>query len=520
MDFLNRIADMIMEPTLDSLKNGSELTLTEDITLNDEEIEITSSNVVIDGDGHAIECDGDLGIFKITSDNVTLKNITLRNAHRGAISNLKGKLTLINCNFINCRFQNGNGGAIYNEATVIIENCDFRGCSSRFGGAIYNTNSVKVKTSNFSNNHASRGLSIFNKKEIILEVCNFTRNGNSSLENNFINNEIYNLGIVKTNPLQKSLISELTHGGFIHIMSDENGTFKDLNEMLGENMNVKLSKDIIMGDEDDGIVIDRDNMVIDGEGFRIDGLGKGIILTVKSKATVKNITFANGAGAIDNEGELCLINCNFENNIRENGGAIKNEGIINAEGCCFNSNIANDEFGGAIDNYGALNLIDCKFNRNMSLNFGGAISNSQRLTLSDCDFASNLSERGACIHNDGTLRVGMCDFKNNKAFKQGSILYNDDDAAIKGGTSSNNISNRNSNVIYQNKNRLKIEGCKFVRDTFNNNLIHVKDGECEIRGCTFDIKNDYEHSYVIYAESDLEMEGNEFNTDKIIYRKD
>ena len=207
------------------IKSGSkEITLKEDIYLK-ETIIIDVDDVVIDGADHIINAHGKTQIFYITSNNVTLKNITFENAnfnqHGGAIYNLKGFVKIINCNFKNNHNNMGDGGAIYNDnGNMIIEKCSFKENSAKFGGAIYNGNLLKIIRSDFEYNHSTRGPSIFNNQdsELKLEKCNFKRNEELVLSNDF---EIYNMGTIKIEESQKELIEELCCGGLILTYSED-----------------------------------------------------------------------------------------------------------------------------------------------------------------------------------------------------------------------------------------------------------------------------------------------------------
>ena len=110
-------------------------------------------------------------IFLCTGNNITLKNITLKNGfaekYGGAIENT-GKLTIINSKF-NDNISNGSGGAIYNEDTLIITKCMFdRNITRNEAGAIESrgeSTKLSINNSSFNYNKAgANGGAIFNWK--------------------------------------------------------------------------------------------------------------------------------------------------------------------------------------------------------------------------------------------------------------------------------------------------------------------------------------------------------------------
>ena len=105
-------------------------------------------NSVIDGNGAVIDMNGsDTQVFHIESNNITVKNLTIKNACRDT----EGLAFYVNGNdakIVNCNFINNNGhrnGVIYFEENIngTVTNCTFinniAGSYSR-GGAIFNTN--------------------------------------------------------------------------------------------------------------------------------------------------------------------------------------------------------------------------------------------------------------------------------------------------------------------------------------------------------------------------------------------
>ncbi|WP_405264669.1 hypothetical protein [Methanobrevibacter sp.] len=110
-------------------------------------IEITTPNIVINGNGAVIDMSGEsIRAFYVNASGVTIKNLTIKNVnyHRygggGAIrwDNYCNNGSVVGCSFVNCS-SNGAGGAIRwdnycNNGSVV--GCSFVNCSSGIGGAI------------------------------------------------------------------------------------------------------------------------------------------------------------------------------------------------------------------------------------------------------------------------------------------------------------------------------------------------------------------------------------------------
>lgn len=169
-------------------KYGSTLILTKDYEREDDFDSngiIINQSITIDGQGHKIDAQGKSRIFKITSDNVTLKNINFINGNTtmeggavyfeksGSVSDCNftnneamnviacgGAIymdsgSVYNCNFVN-NYAEHNGGAILMGS---IKNCNFTDNYGDYGGAVYfvENTPIEIINSNFINNHARYG---------------------------------------------------------------------------------------------------------------------------------------------------------------------------------------------------------------------------------------------------------------------------------------------------------------------------------------------------------------------------
>jgi len=171
------------------------------------------------------------------------------------------------------------------------------------------------------------------------------------------------------------------------------------------------------------------NMTIIGENQAntiINGTNKDTIFYILSgvNVTISNLTLTQGespdGGAIYNEGNTTLTNCNFENNSDYGyGGAIDNYGAINITKCVFTNNSAMVD-GGAISNENgcSVNIEDSTFTGNTAMNNGGAIYNAGTLNVNNSTLTGNNATNGGAIINFGTLTVTNSTLANNTATKK------------------------------------------------------------------------------------------------------
>jgi predicted outer membrane repeat protein len=178
---------------LDNLVHSGkrEIALDSDIILDEDEIEEYSigikldlDDLTIDGNGHTIDACGKGRIFACIGQDITIRNITLKNGYGvngGAIYN-KGSLEIANSNFKENE-ANNDGGAIYNYlGNIIINDATLTNNTASNGGAIYNANgTINIIESTLQNNSANIGGAIYNR-------YNTVKIAKSSIENNHANN--------------------------------------------------------------------------------------------------------------------------------------------------------------------------------------------------------------------------------------------------------------------------------------------------------------------------------------------
>ena len=146
-------------------------------------INLCVPNSVIDGNGAAIDMKGsDTQVFHITNNNITVKNLTIKNACRDT-TGLAFYITGNDAKFFDCNFIDNNGqwkGLIYFEDynNGVVTNCTFinnQGDQNSWGGAIFNENgNVTVTNCYFSGNYAGEGSDIYSEAySVTADTCIF-----------------------------------------------------------------------------------------------------------------------------------------------------------------------------------------------------------------------------------------------------------------------------------------------------------------------------------------------------------
>jgi len=141
---------------------------------------------------------------------------------------------------------------------------------------------------------------------------------------------------------------------------------------------------------------------------------------------------SGGAGFMNVNATLSLLNCIFYSNQSINGGAIHNNYLtpgpqpdLNISNSLFYNNQA--DYGGAIYNHNncSLAISNSKFKGNIGT-FGGAIRNTNLLNIIQTEFTGNsASQTGGAISNmDSIMNISGCTFSGNKAVNEGGAIAN------------------------------------------------------------------------------------------------
>ena len=238
-----------------------EIVLDSDIILEDSEeseylygIKLDLDDIVIDGNGHAIDACEKTRIFGIKGKNIIIKNITLKNG-----------------------FSQLAGGAIFNDCHLTIKDSTLTKNKAKKGGAIYNNekNSLTIINSTLNENIAEEDGGAIRNNHSKLSIRRSTMNNNTAERDGGAICHSFSYSLTK---VRRGLSAvELRH-------------YPDLYEMA--ELNAKCSERRLREEE-----------------------LKNCWLNIE-ESTFNNNTAQNHGGAIwhNNEDSLTLNNCNFNDN--------------------------------------------------------------------------------------------------------------------------------------------------------------------------------------------------------------
>ncbi|MBE6499311.1 MAG: hypothetical protein E7Z80_02010, partial [Methanobrevibacter thaueri] len=598
------------------------------VIYNDNYVKIFNSNFTSNSalkDGGAIANPG----VMVIEDSLFENNAVTR--YNGGVIHTKGTMSINNTVF---RKNNAKdkGGALYNENELTVSYSKFFDNAAYSGKAIYTTKTrnVTIENNRFINNNVYgitlsstnvfsntpvfeiKGIFYNNQqyiKIIVTETANLD-NFNGDVDVN-INGENYVVSLI--NGSGSNIISNISSFGWYNATVSFNGSemflqststceflitvsFSNLNEEIIENINnhfyeIMLNEDynyIPNFDSINGIVIDGNllngnTLIIDGNNHILNGNGSARIFNIINNANViiKNLNIVNGysdnGGAIYNNGNLTLLNCNITNNIVSNnggaifnenmmviinssftnnsavngnklGGAIYNIGNLTIAGSLFKNNYVNG-YGGVIYNDNYVKIFNSNFTSNSALKDGGAIFNPKIMVIEDSLFenntvtqynggaiynenmmtiinssftnnsAVNVNKLGGAIYNRGNLTIAESLFKNNYVNGYGGVIYNDNYAKIINSNFTSNNALKNGGAIF-NGNVMTI-----INSTFTNNSANTNDtlggviyniGNLAIAGSLF--KNNYVNGYggVIYNDNYAKIINSNFTSNSAL----
>lgn len=447
------------------IHENSTITLTDDITLENYEldffeggIDLDCNNLVIDGKGKTINARNKTRIFTVIGENITLKNIIFKNGSLftefdehttggGAIRCINGSsLNLEDCTFKNS-YSEGDGGAILNRGDLTSTNSHFeKSTSKQFGGAICNRSKLTIIDDKFKDSDSKIGSAIYNDGTLNVE-----RPPKLSNNTSHYTQEIYNANII--NAPDKNLEMSIFNTGEMNPKTEDIKSFTSLNNQINESDNIQLTRDITYNHNHDkelknGIIIKKD-LTIDGNGHSIDGKNSLALFNIKGgNVILKNLTIKNchclDNAIIENKGRLTLESCKFLNNKTGTGiNVINNNGKLKITDSQFLNSYTKNSL---IKNNGELNLERCNFINNNSNTSGAVINNTKETTIEDCNFKSNETKnRGGVFNNveNAILRITRCRFFNNLSFIGGGVLLNFGKINIENSKITGNISHNN-----------------------------------------------------------------------------
>ena len=436
---------------------------------------LIDSPIIIDGKGFTIDASHLSKIFNVTSSNVTFKNINFINANASAKVDKKD-FSDCGAAIVAYSGMKGNENALNN---ISIIDCTFKDCYSAGHGAVYTfANNVTVTGSTFENNSApQRGGAFYARggKNIIVSQSKFNLNKQPLEGNNTLGGGAIYLYDCKATITDSSFDGNYAHnGGAIYVQA---------NNTVIANCNFTNNE----------VTYDKAN--------------------------------TGGGGAIyeQNQNNLTILNCRFEQNIaKHTGGAIyihvSNNTIIN--GSTFFKNTVIDE-GGAVYFYYCKNVTvgDCDFTANGGIranddSYGGAIRvhESDNTLIRDSNFTGNYVNHnagGAIEYHSYNVTKGTilnCKFVNNTANSDGGAIYAhckgefniidcdfinntviDNQPVKSGGAVLINLKSEDENDTAFGNNALKT---KILNSNFINNSAPLIGGglvlRCNVRGYTFE----------------------------------
>lgn len=408
---------------------------------------LVNKTLVIDGKGHTIDGTSTLRIFKITADNVVLKNINFINGNStlgGCILWIGDNATLINCSFKNSTSFSAGGAVAFKGSNVRIINSTFenntvyQGPHSAFSlfekdptGSIY----LGVMIS------YGGALYIQGDNALILR-CRFEDNTASGYDRGYGTSQggaIYFTGLNATVRDSGFVNNHATYGKHI-----SDGDVKIINTTFDSSENslwdlaqlIKDSPDCVVLNHDyfcqsgDGCILVNKTLVIDGNGHTIDGVNTLRIFKITADNVVlKNINFINGncrlggcvLWIVDN---ATIINCSFKNSISSSaGGAVALKGS-NAR--IINSTFVNNTV--ASGPYSAFSLFEKDPSGIMypavMISYGGAVYiQGDNASVISCSFSHNTAV--GYSEDDGNSKGGALYFAGlNATVKDSGFITN------------------------------------------------------------------------------------------------
>ena len=403
----------------------NKLTITKNLTISGE----GKTNTTIDATGSSL-------IFWIKPGTiVTIKNLNITNGtststdfsrNGGGIYN-EGTLTIDNCIFYNNHAKDasdaggaagddasaaGNGGAIYNKGTLTITNSEFssnyagqggdasathNSSTGGSGGAIYNAGTIlNVQACTFRNNYAGRG-----------GASSGTHDGKAGGSGG----AIYNTGTINNILSCTFTTNHAGTGG-----ATQNGAAA--NPGTGGN---------------GGAIYSNGTVTITSSTFDGNYAGNG-----GEGTDIQDGATGGYGGAIYNNGLLTISNSEIKNGHAGTGGAGPGAAKDGADGK-----------GGAISNIKTLTITNCNIHNN-NATYGGGIHNSGSLTLQDSQIHDNTASDGAGIFNENQITITNCQTYNNKASDNGGGIWNSATLTLANLTINNNTAGNNGGGIYNN----------------------------------------------------------------------
>ena len=416
---------------------------------NDKTIEIKDS-IIIDGNGFTIDGKNAVQIMNVTSNDVTIRNLTfvnglLRRYYPGTAPDTSwtgyfgADISWIGDNgrIENCIFENSTlnpplpttmvtagfyqyGGALYlqNFTNGVVNNCTFRNLRALAGGGIYiwsteEDSNITISNSSFVNCtayewRAGGGAILVGAKKVNITQCNFTDNSavqggavlimHGSRYDTTVPNSTYPRRGISYMPGDGTVIEDCKFtnntGG---VIEGESGGYGGSAVYIG-------APDCIIRDS----TFDNNTNGMNGGGY-----GGAIMILINNPSASDAPKGVNAT----------IFNCNFTgNNASSSGGSAYYGGAI----CQLSS------YTGSFNT----NISQCIFKENYA-GYGGALYLLGSNTVDNCTFINNTANRygGALYLTSSDNNVAGCVFEENKAENAQSTISNYGGAVYIGGSS-------------------------------------------------------------------------------------
>ena len=411
-------------------------------------------------------------------------------------------LSHYNAKILNSRFKNSlseDGIAIYNGAInkLYLSNNDVNTLKPQiftaYGGDITSGVTVEILNNDTRYYHLNETVTVFfyfyDDNENMIQVQDFDLLINNTktdyeinkksiyhdYEANFTSNEVGSYPVTIADTYLSNLTVKTAEINIVNVTDD----FSTLQKLIDNaNATLTLDKNYTYNPLTDlyifGVGVSK-NITLDGAGFTLDGKQMRMFIIVSDNATIKNITFVNGAsyagGAVNWFGNNGLLaDCTFINNIADDGGAVEWSGHNGTVSNCIFMNNLVDGSGGAIefDNARDCEILDCLFINNRA-KYGGAIygDDSIHLNVSGSKFINNSADYygGAVVcENCYNVNIFDCSFTNHSAGRgSGALdLTGCDDSQVSYCNFTNNSAKSDGGAIFVDSDNVKIDNCNFA----------------------------------------------------------
>lgn len=329
------------------------------------------------------------GLGELSLEKTVLRENTIGNVGSPAGDNLM-ELLLQSISANNSSSDISNvGGAIYNNATLKLSNCNLIKNSAPIAGAILNFNDgIYIDlNSHFDENKASQiAGAIFN-------FGNFESNGSI-----FSNNFSPAAGAIGANENSSSKI-------VCCIFHNNESTISSLGNMEIYNSEFRGNKSSSL------------------PGSAITNGGK---MRIEESFFSKNNNENNG-GTIANSGDAELSGLTFVENVANFASAIYNmgSGSLKIDKSNFSSNNSRDH--STVLNSGAMVLKDSEFIGNFAKNAASDIFNENQMKIFESKFSETVNFESNNILNSGSLEIFSSEFIKNNS---NSIIWNENEAFL------------------------------------------------------------------------------------------